>query len=209
MSRNNKPTYNKKLHCDEIYDPNNFKKYTLESHGNYMYIDYTNIGGIKSNRELLQSEFRDTVLRIFLSYSEKGKNIYKIAFLYLNDLRNGVPRHEYKPARNIYLLDVSNKEDKYMNSHVFDHVVKSMTNYNEHLINTEQNIYNKKKEKEHSYVSYGRNVLHLSKSLLQKVKPKNIMCLTAKNIKGIVGKARRRTRKTKNNGIAKTKKRSS
>jgi len=170
-------------------DPVN--KIGMEPHGNYVYITYHNLfkGKFKDMRDIQKSEYEDTILRIMISYSEK-RCVNKVGYLFLNDIRNGIPREYYKPKRSISYFKVVYKEDLCMNQKLFKFILGKMKDLKVIKKETEDNILKKKIEKENSYISRGRPVIDItpilypnkkviiSDKLWEKNKNINFICLT-------------------------------
>jgi len=175
-----KINYNRKLECDSIIDSSN--SLSLLPHGNYMYISFYKLLDLKK-REVLSSEYKDPVVRIFIGYTN-NTNEYKITFFYLNDIRYGMSRDSYKAKRDIYLLDVSKKEDIHMNSQLFNYIIKNTQDYHQYLLDLKDNLKNNIREKDNIYVSNGRPILKIEFN--KKIKPKSFLCLTSKNMNKII-----------------------
>jgi hypothetical protein len=184
--------YNKSCLCsfkNDRSDPIN--KIGMQPHGNYLYITYHNLfqGKFKDMRDIQKSEYKDTILRIMVSYSEK-RCINKVGYLFLNDIRDGIPREYYKPKRSISYFKVVYKEDLCMTQKLFKFILGKMKDLKVVKKETEENILKKKIEKENLYISWGRPVIDItsvlypnkkvviSDKLWEKNKNINFMCLT-------------------------------
>lgn len=184
--------YNKSCLCsfkNDRSDPVN--KIGMEPHGNYLYITYHNLfqGKFHDYRDIKKSEYEDTILRIMISYSEK-RCVNKIGYLFLNDIRNGIPREYYKPKRSISYFKIVYKEDLCMNQKIFKFIIEKMKDLKEIKKETEDNILKKRIEKKNPYISRGRPVIDItsvlypnkkvdiSNELWEKNKDISFMCLT-------------------------------
>ena len=173
--------YDTELICKNKMD--NKKTLSLLPHGNYMYIDFFGLLNVRQ-RNVLQSEYKDTVVKICIGETIKNKNEYKVVHFYLNDVRYGKSRKDYNPKRDIYIIDASRKEDMYMNLKIFNYIVKNAEDYNSFLMNVKKNTQDNIKETENTYVSKGRSILEIDFDLLDK--PNKFICLTYKNMRKIV-----------------------
>ena len=183
--------YNTELDCESVID--NSKSLSLLPHGNYMYISFYKLLDLKK-REVLSSEYKDPIVRIFIGYTNNNTNEYKIAFFYLNDIRYGMSRDSYQAKRDIYLIDVNRKEDIYMNLQLFNYIIKNTQYYNQYLLDLKENLKNNISEKDNIYVSNGRPILKIEFN--KKIKPKSFLCLTSKNINKIIKKKTRKNYKS-------------
>ena len=184
--------YNKELICENNLDDK--KTFSLLPHGNYMYISFFGLLNIRQ-QNVLQSEYKDTIVKICIGETVKNKNKYKVAHFYLNDIRYGKYRKNYNPNRDIYIIDASRKEDIYMNLKVFNYIIKNAEDYDTFLMNVKKNTKENIKEKENAFVSKGRPMLEIDFDKLNKLnKPNKFICLTYKNIKNII-KNKNKTRK--------------
>ena len=186
--------YNKKLICNNEKDEKSFTKHSLLPHGNYMYIDFYGVLDVKKEREIFQSEYKDSIAQLFIAYTSKNnkteENIYKLAFFYMNDVRYGLSRNDYIPHRSTYIFQIDKKEDKYMNKYLFDYMIENMISYKDYLIQRTDFLKLGIKEQ---YISHGRPILNIKKRLTRRMKPKSFLCATIKNIKKIVKTRKNRT----------------
>jgi hypothetical protein len=110
--------------CENTQD-NNYTSTSLLPHGNYMYISFFNLLDVSLKKDVSSSEYRDTIVKLFISYTDKNMNEYKIVNFFLNDVRTGITRELYNPTRKIYLFDVSKKEDLFMNYQLYNYIINN------------------------------------------------------------------------------------
>jgi hypothetical protein len=183
--------YNKDLECESVVDSS--KSLSLLPHGNYMYVSFYKLLDLKK-REVLPSEYKDPVVRIFIGYTNNNTNEYKIVFFYLNDIRYGLIRDSYKPKRDIYILDTSKKEDVHMNKSIFNYIIHNTQPYEKYLLDLKDNLKRNIREKDNIYVSNGRPILKIEFD--KKIKPKKFICLTSKNMSKILKNKTRKNHKS-------------
>jgi hypothetical protein len=187
--------YNKDLECESVVDSS--KSLSLLPHGNYMYVSFYKLLDLKK-REVLPSEYKDPVVRIFIGYTNNNTNEYKIVFFYLNDIRYGLTRDSYKPKRDIYILDASKKEDMHMNKSIFNYIIHNIQPYQKYLLDLKDNLKHNVREKDNIYVSHGRPILKIEFEGTNKRqnKPKSFICLTSKNMSKILKNKSRKNHKS-------------
>jgi hypothetical protein len=158
-----------------------------------MYVSFYKLLDLKK-REVLPSEYKDPVVRIFIGYTNNNTNEYKIVFFYLNDIRYGLTRDSYKPKRDIYILDASKKEDMHMNKSIFNYIIHNTQPYQKYLLDLKDNLKHNVREKDNIYVSHGRPILKILFD--KKMKSKKFICLTTKNMSKILKNKTRKNHKS-------------
>jgi hypothetical protein len=121
--------YNKTMKCYNNKKHNKSKRQNpLLPHGNYMYINFYGLLDAKSKSSLANG-LKKTIASVFLSYTENDKNVYRVAYFYLNDVRRDKTikknNAKFKLLRNKY---IEKKEDNLINLDLFEYMIKNTDN---------------------------------------------------------------------------------
>lgn len=157
--------YNKTMKCYNNNKHNKSKRQNpLLPHGNYMYIKFYGLLDTKS-KSSLANRLKKTMASVFLSYTENDRNVYRVAYFYLNDVRRDKTiknnNTKFELLRNKY---IGKKEDNLINLNLFEYIIKNTDNLED-------------------LVDQKKPILKLD------VKNKDIqefMCITSKNINEIL-----------------------